>query len=70
MTLFHARISASAVLLSSIVAGALVLLSVAGSADSHGLVLTPRQRGALNSGNYPTIDANAPIDYWCVGLCS
>jgi len=70
MTLFHARVSASALFLSATVVGALVLLSVAGSVDSHGLVLTPRQRGALNSGNYPTIDATAPIDYWCVGHCS
>jgi len=70
MTLFHARVSASAVLLSATVVGALVLLSVAGSSDSHGRVLTTRQRGDLNSGSYPTIDANAPIDYWCVGLCS
>ncbi|OSX72068.1 hypothetical protein BU14_0471s0007 [Porphyra umbilicalis] len=56
------RTGAPAVLLAG-AACVLFLVSLGGSADGHGIMVTSRQRGALNTRmNFPTIDGSAPID--------
>ena len=67
MTRRPERTGAPAVLLAAGVACVLTLVSFGGSANGHGLMLSPRQRGALETRmNFPTIDATAPIDDWYV----
>ena len=61
------RTGAPAVLLAAGAACVLFLVSLGGSAHGHGIMVTSRQRGALNTRmNFPTIDGSAPIDDWYV----
>lgn len=48
------------------VAAAAAVAGLAARAAGHGLVITPRQRGALVTVYGPTIDPTAPKDTWYV----